>query len=124
GGVGGIGEALVVEVVDQAHEAPAVGGLAGPVGHGPHRQLDGIHVPAQRLGGGVLVDEGEGGGASERQGSSTKGQGSEVEGQRWCGRAGAGRPRAATREGRGAGGGAAGPLSAGRAPGWWCCTSG
>jgi hypothetical protein len=55
-----VGEALVVEVVQEAHEPPIVRVLAVSNGKCPHGYLDGIHVPAKRLGLGVLVNKGEG----------------------------------------------------------------
>ena len=54
-----VGKPLVVEVVQQSDEAPVIGALAILLGERPHRQLHRVHVPAERLGLGVLVNEGE-----------------------------------------------------------------
>ena len=58
--MGGVGKPLVVEVVHQPDHAPGVGVLAGALGHGPHGELDRVHVLPQRVGGGVLLHEREG----------------------------------------------------------------
>ena len=60
GGVGGVGKALVVEVVQQAHQAPGLRIFARPLGHGTHGDLDGVHVLPEGIGGGVLVHQGQG----------------------------------------------------------------
>ena len=55
-----VGEALVVEVVDQPREPPALHVLAAAAGVGAHGRLHGEHVLPQGVAGGVLVHEGEG----------------------------------------------------------------
>ena len=67
-GVGVVGVALVVEVVQQPDHPPRLGILAGLRRHGPHGELDRVHVFPERVGGGVLLHQGEGGGAVERHG--------------------------------------------------------
>ena len=57
GGMRGIGESLVVEVVDQTGESPAVGVLAEFFGVCPHGGLDGQHMLTQRFARRVLVHE-------------------------------------------------------------------
>ena len=65
-----VGKSLVVEVVQQADEPPGLGIFALALGHGPHRDLDGIHVFPQRVGCGVLVHESEGAVSREHRGLS------------------------------------------------------
>src|SRR2546422_328097 len=60
GRVLGVGEFLVVEVVQQADETPRLGILAEFGGISPHRGLDREHVLAQRGRLRVLVHEGQG----------------------------------------------------------------
>src|SRR5688500_9231166 len=52
-----VGPALVVEVVPQLHQSLWVRVLARALCHGTPCALDGVHVPAESLGLGVLVDE-------------------------------------------------------------------
>ena len=54
-----VGPALVVEVVDEAREPPALRILAEAHGVGAHRRLHGEHVLPQGIAGGVLVHERE-----------------------------------------------------------------
>ena len=59
----GVGKALIVEVVQQADDAPRLRVFAELGGVGAHRRLDGQHVLAQRRRLGVLLHQGEGVGA-------------------------------------------------------------
>ena len=52
-----VGKLLVVEVVQQADQAPGLGILAVPDGIRAHGRLDREHVLAQRRGPGVLLHE-------------------------------------------------------------------
>ena len=47
------------EVVHQPDHAPGFHVLAGPRGHGSHRDLHGVHVLSEGVGGGVLLHQGE-----------------------------------------------------------------
>ena len=42
-----VGIPLVVEVVQQPDQSPCLGILTLPLGHRPHRDLDGVHVLAE-----------------------------------------------------------------------------
>ena len=63
-----VGVALVVEVVQQPHQPPCLDVLPRPLRHRAHGELDRVHVLSQRVGGGVLVHQGEGVGAGEGHG--------------------------------------------------------
>ena len=65
GRMGGVGVALVVEVVQQADQPPGFRVLALALGHRPHRDLDRVHVLSQRVRGGVLQHQREGLGSGE-----------------------------------------------------------
>ena len=60
-----VGKSLVVEVVQQADDSPRLLVRALLPGHRAHGDLDGVHVSPEGLGSGVLVNEGEGGLATE-----------------------------------------------------------
>src|SRR5215210_3278122 len=60
GRVLGVGEPLVIEVVQQAHQTPRVLILTHFLGHCTHGDLDGIHVLSKSIRGGVLVHQSEG----------------------------------------------------------------
>ena len=57
GGAIGVGEAFVVEVVEEADDAPRFGVRAQAGGHCAHRAFDGVHVLAEGLGGGPLLHQ-------------------------------------------------------------------
>jgi hypothetical protein len=52
-----IGEALVIEIVEQAYQPPFLRIFPHALSHGPHRDLDGIHVLPKSFGGCVFVHE-------------------------------------------------------------------
>ena len=70
GRVGGVGKPLVVEVMEQTDQPPRLCVLARARRHGAHRELDRVHVLSQRVGGGILVQQGEGATAVEGHRSS------------------------------------------------------
>src|SRR2546423_1017392 len=55
-----VGEALIIEIVDQPRDSPAVLVLSELARVSPHRTLHRKHVLAQRIAGGVVVHQCEG----------------------------------------------------------------